>query len=139
MLASIILIGVLVAVGLPLWLIDRRRHRDDQGDDDAVAQPVDACSDVCCTTHEVCPSQQMIADLDKAATYYDDENLDRYAGRRADDYTDTEMEEFRDVLYTLLPDDRLGWLRSLRKRDITLPAPIRDEFISLAGDQHTAR
>ncbi len=133
MLAAIILIGILVAVGLPLWVMDRRRHRDDD-DSDAVVEPVDVCTDDCCTTHDVCPSQQLLADLDREAMYYDDEHLDRYAGRDASDYTDEEMEQFRDVLYTLLPSDRLGWFRSLKKRNITLPSPILDEFLSLAGE-----
>lgn len=94
----------------------------------------DGCSDGCCTTHEVCPSQELLKGLGEAAVYYDDEHLDCYASRAAHDYTDEEVEEFRDVLYTLIPADRLGWCKSLKKRNITMPSPIHDEFLMLVGE-----
>lgn len=132
MIASIILILILVAVGLPLWLIDRRKHHDDE--EDTIVEPQESCTDDCCSTHEVCPSQELLADLDKAAVYYDDEHLDQYAGREANQYSDSEIEEFRDVLYTLIPTDRMGWCKSLKKRGIVMPAPIHDEFIMLVNE-----
>ncbi len=35
----------------------------------------------------------------KEIEYYDDEDLDRFAGREADAYTDEEVEEFSEVLH----------------------------------------
>ena len=64
-------------------------------------------------------------------TYYDDQELDDYRGRSADDYTATELEQWRDVLYTLQPADRLGWERSIKRRGIIMPQPIRDELLML--------
>ena len=133
MIASIILILILVAVGLPLWLYDRRRHGGDDHEDEIV-EPVSDCTDDCCTTHEVCPSQTLLEGLGEAAVYYDDEHLDNYAGRTAEAYGDDEIEEFRDVLYTLIPADRMGWCKSLKKRGITMPTAIHDEFLMLINE-----
>lgn len=132
MIVSIILISILLAVGLPLWLYDRKHSRGE-----GVEAPVsrqDSCSDDCCTTHEVCPSQELLAGLGEPAVYYDDDHLDLFAGRGAEEYDDKEIEQFRDVLYTLLPSDRMGWCKSLKKRNITMPAPIHDEFIMLVNE-----
>ena len=63
--------------------------------------------------------------------YYDDEELDRYRGRRSDEYTDDEVHEFADVLYTMHPDEVAGWNRSLILRGINLPDALKDEVIML--------
>ena len=71
--------------------------------------------------------------------YYDDEELDQYAGRSEDDYTDAEIDRFRDVLLTLLPDDIAGWARSVQLRGITLPAAVRDELLLIVGEERARR
>lgn len=48
----------------------------------------------------------------------------------ADDYTDEEVEEFSEVLYTMQPEEVAGWNRSLILRGINLPNQIKDEVIS---------
>lgn len=67
--------------------------------------------------------------------YYDDEELDRFAGRAADSYTPEETEEFRDVLMTLLPEDVPGWARSITLRGLELPPDVRDELLMLVNEQ----
>ena len=64
----------------------------------------------------------------KPIEYYDDEELDRFALRPSDSYTDEEAEEFREVLYTMKPDDVKGWNRSLILRGINVPNQIKDEL-----------
>ncbi len=66
--------------------------------------------------------------------YFDDEELDRFIGRKADEYTPEEIEEFRDVLLTLLPEDVAGWSRSIQVRGITLPSEIREELLMIVSD-----
>ena len=46
------------------------------------------------------------------------------------DYTDEEVEEFSEVLYTMHPEEVAGWNRSLILRGINLPNQIKDEVIS---------
>lgn len=67
-------------------------------------------------------------------TYYDDEELDSYRDRKAADYSPDDIDRFRDVLYTLLPSDLMGWQRSLKRRGIAMPDPIHDEFIMLYNE-----
>lgn len=133
MIASIILLATLLAVGVPLWWLDRCNRPND--DEPAPPTSQELCNDDCCTTHEVCPSQELLASIDKAAVYYDDEHLDRFAGRAADGYTNDEIEEFRDVLYTLIDSDRMGWCVSLKKRGVVMPTPIHDEFLMLTTER----
>lgn len=67
--------------------------------------------------------------------YYDDEELDRYAGREADAYTPEETREFEEVFYTLLPDDVPGWLRSLHRRGVNLPDTLEAEAWLIVKEQ----
>lgn len=80
---------------------------------------------VCCGLHAIC---EKTGQINEPPVYYDDEELDRFAGREASDYTDAETEEFRDVLLTLLPSDAPGWSVSLEKRRINLPAELVPEL-----------
>lgn len=65
--------------------------------------------------------------------YFDDEELDRFIGRKADEYTPEEIEEFRDVLLTLLPEDVAGWSRSIQVRHHA-PSEIREELLMIVSD-----
>ena len=71
--------------------------------------------------------------------YFDDEELDAYAGRDADAYSPDEIEQFRDVLLTLLPDDIAPWARSIQQRGITLPSEIRDELLMIVSEERARR
>lgn len=131
---ALIMLSALVLVGTVLWLLDRHsRQRDEDGKllPNQVVEPEPTCSDDCCGSHEVCPSEQLLRGEMCPITYYDDQELDDYRGRSADDYTATELEQWRDVLYTLQPADRLGWERSIKRRGIIMPQPIRDELLML--------
>jgi len=131
---ALIMLTALAVVGTVLWLLDRRgRQRDAQGNllPTQVVEPDQTCSDDCCGTHEVCPSEQLLRGELCDIIYYDDEELDQYRGRSADGYTEDELEQWRDVLYTLQPADRLGWERSIKRRGIIMPQPIRDELLML--------
>ena len=70
----------------------------------------------------------------QVVTYYDDEELDAFVGCDADSYTDEEVEQWRDVLYTLQPSDLLGWGQSIKHRGLVMPAAIHEEFLQLAAE-----
>ena len=128
------MLTALAVVGTVLWLLDRRgRQRDAQGNllPNQVVEPDQTCSDDCCGTHEVCPSEQLLRGELCDIIYYDDEELDQYRGRSADGYTEDELEQWRDVLYTLKHDDLLGWERSIKKRGIAIPDVIKEELMGL--------
>ena len=134
------MLSALVVVGTVLWLLDgRNRERDTDGNlqPPEVVEPEASCNEECCGTHEVCPSEKLLRGELCEITYYDDQELDDYHGRGADEYDDTELEQWRDVLYTLQPDDRLGWDRSIKRSGIVMPAAIRDELLMLLQEAPT--
>ena len=69
--------------------------------------------------------------------YYDDEELDRFRGRSSDNYTDAEVEEFREVMFTCQDDEVAGWCRSLQLRGIELPDELKDELFLIIGERRT--
>ncbi len=131
---ALIILAVTVITGLILYLNDRARRKNlppGEAPDDVVI-PEDGCSENCCAAHEVCPSETILrSELRCDVVYYDDYELDAFAGKKADEYSEDEVEQFRDVLYTMNRDDMLGWERSLKRRGIVMPASIHDELIAL--------
>lgn len=135
---ALILLGVLAVVGLVLWLLDGRRSdsRSDGSADTDTVVPTQSCTDDECALHSVCPSEQLLtATCSDKVVYYDDEELDQYKDRGGDSYTDEEIEQFREVLYTLRPGEVLAWYHSLQRRGVPIPDCLRDELLMLAGDQ----
>lgn len=98
---------------------------------DIGGQPANAESpphgDGCCGMHLVCEKKAVAAS--EPPVYYDDEELDVYAGRDPQAYESGEIEEFREVMLTLLPSDAAGWAQSLLQRGIALPEELHDELM----------
>ena len=69
--------------------------------------------------------------------YFDDEELDAFKGRMADDYSDEEAEQFREILYSMRQEEVKDWIRSLVLRGIELPNQIKDETIMLSEESVT--
>ncbi len=128
MTGAIIILAATVLTGLLLWLF----HKPDAATKTTGEPSVtDENESECCGLHEICEKKSRIA---AEPIYFDDEELDRFAGRSGSDYTDAETEEFREVLYTLLPDDIESWGFSLQARGVEMPLPIRDEWVMLASE-----
>ena len=64
--------------------------------------------------------------------YNQDEELDRFRCRPT--YSHEEIEEFREVLYTMRTDEVAGWLHSLELRRVNLPDELKDEVLLLVGE-----
>ncbi len=129
---------VIVGVGAVLWLCHRRhagadsesQSRDEHGESAAVAS-ASADDVVCCGRHLVC--ERGLEDVGNVV-YFDDEELDVFAGRGGGEYSDEEAEQFREVLTTLAEGERVAWARSLERRGVTMPDEVRDELLLLLGD-----
>lgn len=143
MTGALIILLVTVAVGTLLYVYDlkwRRQHAsegssspNDLRDFEAEAKEPETEShgSICCGRHLVC-DKSLNPLPGEVAEYYEDEELDRFAGRRADKYSADEVEEIREVMMTLLPQDVAGWVRSMQLRGIEIPDELRDElFIML--------
>ncbi len=85
----------------------------------------------CCGQHEVCEKQSLLEAMREDIEYYEDEELDRFRGMQGDSYSSDEIEEFREVLYTMRTDEVAGWVRSLGLRGVELPDQLKDEVILL--------
>ena len=89
----------------------------------------------CCGQHEVCEKESLLAAVSKKVEYYADEELDRVRGHSSDGYSEEEIEEFREVMYTCKEDEVAGWSRSLQLRGIELPDELKDELFLIVGER----
>lgn len=146
MTGALIILLVTVAVGLLLYVYDlrwRAKNGDQRLPDKTVSGKEKGIAateevptnhgDICCGRHLIC-EKSLIPEPGEKIVYYDDEELDRFAGRDADDFTPEEIDEIREVLLTLLPTDIPGWARSIQLRGISLPPELRDELFILLSD-----
>lgn len=131
---ALIILAALVVVGVVLYLLHRRSERKENKESDSEKNFAEQSEEECCGMHITCERDSLLAGVSDIIEYYDDEELDRFAGRQADEYDDTEIEEFRDVLLTLLPQDIAGWGRSIQLRGITLPSTVRDELLMIVAE-----
>lgn len=89
----------------------------------------------CCGQHEICEKESLLAAVSKQIEYYDDEELDRFKGRASNEYTEDEVEEFREILYSMKEDEVAGWSRSLQLRNVELPDELKDELFLIVGER----
>lgn len=139
MTVALILIISIVTVGFVLWLLDRRRAVAPVEEKESPEPSPGADTEECCGMHITCEKDSLLAAVSKEIEYYDDEELDRFAGRAPEEYSDADTEEFRDVLITMRADDVAGWARSLQLRGIALPTPVRDELLMIVAEARAAR
>lgn len=143
MILALYILLALVGTGLVLWWLDcrgRSRRADAASGEDVPDESADtAPDDGCCGMHITCEKDSLLASVSPEIEYFDDEELDTYAGRPADGYTDVETEQFRDVLLTLRPDDIAAWGRSVQLRGITLPAVVREELLMIVSEARASR
>ncbi len=126
------LLIALVVLGLFSALLGWWSSRKNGGGAEEVVRTAATCS-TCTGSDDKCEQECMMEAATREIEYYDDEELDRFAGRDADDYTDEEVGEFSDVLYTMRPDEVKGWWRSLTLRGIALPNALKDEVIGFVS------
>lgn len=141
MILALYILAALVGVGAVLYAwhrIDRKRHGDAPAQEAAPADDTAADGEVCCGMHITCEKDSLLAAVSAKIEYYDDEELDRLAGRDPESFTDDEIEELRSVMLTLLPSDIAGWARSIQLRGIRLPQLLRDELIMIVAEARAA-
>jgi hypothetical protein len=140
--AALIILALIVVVGLLAWLLDKIFYRrlmvKEGGSCDEEATAAEEEETECCGMHAVC-EKDLLSPVSDEYEYYHDEELDAYRGRGAESYTDEEVEQFRDVLLTLRPDDVAGWSRSMQLRGIELPTEVREELLMIVGEQRDKR
>ena len=78
----------------------------------------------CCGKHTNCAKG-----YDNSNLYFDDEELDRFKGVKPEEYTEADIEEFRQVLYTMREDEVENWAHCIETRGIELPGEIKEEIL----------
>lgn len=144
MIAALYILLAMVVTGALLYLHYRltggQPDRDHKPDDGTASETsAEGEQEECCGMHITCERDSLIAGVSDTIVYYDDEELDRFRGRTATDYTPDEVEEFRSVLLTLLPEDIAGWGRSIQLRGIELPTAVREELLMIVAEAREAR
>ncbi len=89
----------------------------------------------CCGQHETCEKESLLSAVSRQIEYYNDEELDCFRGVESDSYTSEDIEEFREVLYTMRDDEVAGWVRSLQLRAVELPDELKDEVFLIVGER----
>lgn len=142
MTVALIILAALVGAGILLYAHERITARTRRGAEDTAgeeARQAEAEQQGCCGMHISCEKDSLSTAASTEIVYYDDDELDSYAGRPANSYTDAETEQFRDILLTLLPDDIAGWARSLQLRNIEMPESVRQELLLIVSEARMAK
>ena len=135
---TLLLLGLVA--GLAHWvraLRDRKMVNQGIIDEAKIPPTLNPVDMECCGQHEVCEKESLLAALSRQIEYYEDEELDRFRGRKSDEYTEDEIEEFRNILYTMRDDEVAGWGRSLQLRQVELPDEVKDELFLIIGERRS--
>ncbi len=127
----LILLASLIALGVVAALLSWIHHHQTGEEEEVVVADGDCAS--CNGTRDKCEQECMMEAATRPIEYFEDEELDRFAGRPSDSYTEEETELFAEVLETLKAEEIKAWSRSLILRGINMPDGIKDEFIQLVG------
>lgn len=131
----IIIAIALILLGVFSWLasyfkwFEQPRFLDPDSLNDANEEE----SEECCGQHEVC-EKDLKTMARKDIVYYNDEELDAYRLLSPEAYDEAALDAFSEVFYTLREEDVLGWLNSLRMRQIEPPIFIRDEALLIISE-----
>lgn len=132
MTTTLYILIAMVALGVILRLAT---HNNNKQNTNTKTQNTNNQPDTCCGRHQTCRLQQQLTQTNNKPLYYDDEELDRYAGKNSTTYNETQIEEFREILYTMNPHEVPQWIQSLQKRNITIPDNLRDEILLIISEQ----
>lgn len=127
----IYIVLLIIAALIVAWFTSRGGSKED-------AAEIKEVADDCCGAHEVCEADSLLSASD-AIEYYNDEELDCFTDCKASSYSDNDIEEFRDVLYTLKESEVAGWLKSMQLRRIELPFVIRDEALMIVEERRNVK
>lgn len=112
--------GLLIIVALFTFI---KKDKSNEAEE-IIAPPAE-----CCGAHAIC--EKGLKKVSAPIDYFEDEELDAYKQIASDQYNDTQIEAFRDVLYSLRKEEIGEWLISLEKREINLPDILRQEAIGM--------
>jgi len=126
------LVLILLGVGIIAAIIGMiSQHKKEE---DKIVQSDSSNCATCDGTNTKCEQECMLETATKEIEYFDDEELDRFKGRPSCDFSDDEVEEFREIMYTMKPIEVKDWNRSLILRGVNIPDQMKDEVIMLINN-----
>ncbi len=138
-----IFIGIVLFFWVALYLSNRTQRKKGNTQERETALPEidlrtskerERDNSGCCGMHEICEKDSLIAAFAEPAEYFDDETLDKYRQKNAANYTEKEVDEFREIFYTVLDEEKPRWVRSLQMREIALPDQMKDEVLMIVNE-----
>lgn len=124
-----IALGLFVLVAMVVLIVVNRKKAKEKTTPEVASNPASDC----CGAHEVCEFDLIKMD-ESIIEYYEDEELDAYKNIDSTDYTDEQIDEFREVLYTLQTHEIRYWLLSIERRKINLPNILQEEARMLMAE-----
>lgn len=118
---TIILIGILLFIIAGFFILQKLYRNKTVTDDHHSHDTEDG---VCCGKHTNCSKG-----YDNSNLYFDDEELDRFKGTKQEEYTESDIEEFRQILYTMKQSEIDTWVHCLQTRGIEIPQEVKDEIL----------
>lgn len=123
---KVLLLVLLAGAALTLLLtyISKLLFPKKNGEEETASEPLEEC----CGAHEVCETD-LLNKMSEEIIYYEDEELDAYRNFEENDFNDDQIDEFREILYSLKEKEIEPWLKSLELRHIILPSIIKSEVV----------
>ncbi|MDD2314820.1 MAG: phospholipase [Proteiniphilum sp.] len=130
----VLFVGIILFFVLALAITNFIQRRKGNTTTREVPPPAIDLGGGCCGAHEVCEKDSLIAAFLEKPEYFDDEELDKFARRDSAQYTAGEADEFREVFYSVLDEEKPRWVRSLQMRGISLPDQLKDEVLMFVNE-----
>ena len=99
MIAALIIASAIIIAGIALYIHHRLTGGDRPALPDTAAQA--QAEEECCGRHAVCERDSLLAAVSQKIEYYDDEELDAFAGRDPESYSPSESEHSKVVSWLL--------------------------------------
>ena len=130
-----IICAVVLLLIFVLYYLDRWNKSQGNNAEQTEQQPQpEVPAGECCGKHVVCEKQKLAEARMRSAQYFDDEELDRFRGRCSNGYNDSEVEEFRYIMYTMRQNEVREWMECLQARQIELPDELKEECFSMMNE-----
>lgn len=137
MLSLFLFIGIIIFFVIALHIWNSIQRKKGNIEENKPAPPL--IEGGCCGMHEVCERGNLKAAFGKKPEYFDDEELDEYKGKDSSDYSEEQVDKFREVFYSLLDEEKPRWIHSLQIRKISIPEQMNDEVMMVITDLRTRK
>lgn len=128
------LIGIIVLIIFLLIVIRLSKRNQIRPLESEPQEEIQQVVSDCCGAHEICEFDSSVFDADQIV-YFEDEELDELRNVREDELTTKQIEDLREVLYTLQTNEIRKWMNSLASRHIHLPAILMQEARHLMAEK----